>query len=424
MRPHRDRGAGRDHRRPRLERVHGARARRRADRDLSRRDHHALAGGRPGERRTADRGHAGAHPARSEERASPLSASVSRSVGAIRRSSAPSASSSRATRSAGEASMSRAARRTAGRPLRCRGWRQEGLAAAAGERADRGRRSGASWSSTRRSARPRATGPPTRRSCSALKDLDGGRDPDRAVGQADRRAHDARARAARAHGELQPRRPLGQRGGVLRPRAARPHLLGRSHGRLLAIHRLAGRAARHLRDSRARRGAPRRGGSARPVLSHRRTRRHGLRAAARRVDARRGEHHRRGRCRARGQASPSRGRRRRHGLAPRGARTASSARWPSVARWSVALVANAADVYPGDRGGRGCARTWSPIRPPLTICSTATCRKATPPPTRAGSGSANPREAHGRRHALDRRPRRSHARVQGARAPSCSTTAT
>ena len=38
---HRDRGAGREHRRARDERVHGARARRRADRDLSRRDHDA-----------------------------------------------------------------------------------------------------------------------------------------------------------------------------------------------------------------------------------------------------------------------------------------------------------------------------------------------------------------------------------------------
>ena len=73
---------------------------------------------------------------------------------------------------------------------------------------------------------------------------------------------------------------------VLRTGEERPDLLGRPDGRRLAIYRQPGRHPRHLRDLHARRRASLRRRSRRPFRSHRRARRHGRLAAARRADGR------------------------------------------------------------------------------------------------------------------------------------------
>ncbi len=71
--------ARRTHRRARAERVHGAGARRCTNRHLSRCDHDADAGGRPGQRRSPGRGRAGADPACAQGADSAVS-ELSRSV--------------------------------------------------------------------------------------------------------------------------------------------------------------------------------------------------------------------------------------------------------------------------------------------------------------------------------------------------------
>ena len=121
------------------------------------------------------------------------------------------------------------------------------------------------------------------------------RDAAGAVGKAGRPPPDASPGAAGHHGELQPRRAVGEGRSVLRARGEEPDLLGRAHRRRLAIHRLAGRDPGHLRDLRAHRRAPFRRRSGGTLHPHRGAGRHGRLAAARRAHDERVDPLRRGR---------------------------------------------------------------------------------------------------------------------------------
>ena len=112
-------------------------------------------------------------------------------------------------------------------------------------------------------------------------------DSARPIGQAGRRVPHPRRRAARAHRQLQSRAALGDLGLLQRARSQGAHDVRPDDRGLVDLYRLAGHRAGHLRDLR-RDGAPalwRR--PSRKMDSHRRPRRHGRRAAARRVDGRR-----------------------------------------------------------------------------------------------------------------------------------------
>ena len=247
-----------------------------------------------------------------------------------------------------------------------------------------------SWRTCSRSAKTRTISWSTPRSARAARDWpshdahrrdaeDDGRgpDPDRAIGQADRPDPDPRQGAARDHGQLQHRRPMGEGRELLRAGEKEPDLLGRSHRRRLAIYRLAGRHSGHLRDLHADRRAP-------------------LRRRSRR----------------RASCSPP-------GSAAWAARSRSPAPWPTppscasrsiatriakrmeigyldtqrqtldaalamIARrpaprsraLSVGLCGNAADDLSRDRARAASCPTSSPTRPPRTIWSTAMSRPA------------------------------------------------
>ena len=136
------------------------------------------------------------------------------------------------------------------------------------------------------SAAPRATGKlrPHRRGSEEPRR---GRDAARAVGQAGRRLPHARGCAARADRQFQPRAALGDLGPFQRARSQRPHDVRPDDGRLVDLYRHARHRAGHLRDLR-RDGPPAlRRRPFRPMDPHRRSRRHGRRAAARRDHGRR-----------------------------------------------------------------------------------------------------------------------------------------
>ena len=88
--------------------------------------------------------------------------------------------------------------------------------------------------------------------------------------------------AARADRELQHRAALGDARQIQRARSQGPDDVRPDDGRLVDLHRLARHRAGHLRDLRRARPAPLRRLARRPMDSHRRPRRHGRRAAARR----------------------------------------------------------------------------------------------------------------------------------------------
>ena len=104
----------------------------------------------------------------------------------------------------------------------------------------------------------------------------------RAVGQAGRRVPHPSRRAARADRELEPRAALGDAGPFQRARSQGPDDVRPDDRGLVDLHRLAGHRAGHLRDLRRDRAAPLRRQPRRPLDPHRRPRRHGRRAAARR----------------------------------------------------------------------------------------------------------------------------------------------
>ena len=181
----------------------------------------------------------------------------------------------------------------------------------------------------------------------ALRALERRRDAARAERQAGRRVPHARARAARADRQLQPRRPLGDLGALPRARAAGPHDVRPDDRRLVDLHRLAGHRAGHVRDVR-------RGGATSTSAARSR--------AASCVTAGLG---------GMGGAQPlaatmngaavlgDRGRRVAHRQAPRDAATRPQDAVDSTRRWrgsrearraatalSVGLVGNAADVLP------------------------------------------------------------------------------
>ena len=79
------------------------------------------------------------------------------------------------------------------------------------------------------------------------------RDAARAVGKPVGVFRTHRGRAARAHRQLEPRRPVGDVGGVPRARGARADDVRPDDGRLVDLHRHAGHPAGHVRD--VRRGA-------------------------------------------------------------------------------------------------------------------------------------------------------------------------
>ncbi len=120
-----------------------------------------------------------------------------------------------------------------------------------------------------------------------LRRLEGDRDAARPIRQAGRRVPHPRRRAARAHRQLESRAALGDLGLLQRARSQGAHDVRPDDRGLVDLYRLAGHRAGHLRDLR-RDGAPalwrRPSGT---MDSHRRPRRHGRRAAARRVDGRR-----------------------------------------------------------------------------------------------------------------------------------------
>ena len=113
-------------------------------------------------------------------------------------------------------------------------------------------------------------------------DLARRRDAARAVRQAGRRVRDARVGAARADRQLEPRRRLGDVGGVPPARGARPDDVRADDRRLVDLHRQPGDPAGHLRDvRRGRRQALRRHRSPGTITLTGGPRRDGRRAAAR-----------------------------------------------------------------------------------------------------------------------------------------------
>ena len=161
-----------------------------------------------------------------------------------------------------------------------------------------------------------------------------------------------RVGAARAARQLQPRRRLGELGGVPPARGARPDDVRPDDRRLVDLHRQPGDPAGHLRDVRRRRRQALRRLAGGHDHAHRRARRDGRRAAARRHDGRRrGDLHRgrpvadrapdrarlprhRGRGPRRGAAARHRGARRPPPALDRPARQRRRARARSCSRWA------------------------------------------------------------------------------------------
>ena len=151
----------------------------------------------------------------------------------------------------------------------------------------RGRRAARTiWSSTAAPAAPRAAGTRSTRSSRELRRLADDETLRRAVGQAGRRLSHARQRTARDHRQRQPRPEMGDVGDVPRSRGPRPHDVRPDDGRQLDLHRHAGHSAGHLRDAGRARAPSLRRIARRTPHRHRRPRRHGRRAAARRHDER------------------------------------------------------------------------------------------------------------------------------------------
>ena len=113
------------------------------------------------------------------------------------------------------------------------------------------------------------------------EDLGRRRDAARAVRQAGRRAADARVGAARAAGQLQPRRRLGELGRVPAPGGARADDVRPDDRGLVDLHRLPGHPAGHLRDVRRGGGEALRRLAGGDDHADRRPGRDGRRAAAR-----------------------------------------------------------------------------------------------------------------------------------------------
>ena len=125
------------------------------------------------------------------------------------------------------------------------------------------------------------------------------RDAARAERQAGRRLPHASGRTARADRQLAARAALGDLGGVPPARGARADDVRPDDRGLVDLHRDAGDPARDVPDLRGgRRDALRVGRPRRAHDPHRRARRDGRGAAARRHDGRRGDPLRRGRSRA------------------------------------------------------------------------------------------------------------------------------
>ncbi len=117
-----------------------------------------------------------------------------------------------------------------------------------------------------------------------------GRDPAGPVRQAGRRLPHQRMGAARAAGQLQPRRRLGELARVPPARGRGPDDVRPDDRRVLDLHRHPGHPAGHLRDLRRDRPQAHRGRERHPRRHpdpHRRLRRHGRRPAARRHPERR-----------------------------------------------------------------------------------------------------------------------------------------
>ena len=174
-----------------------------------------------------------------------------------------------------------------------------------------------------------------------------GRDAARPERQAGRRLPDAPGRAARADRELAARPALGDLGRVPPAGGARADDVRPDDRRELDLHRHPGDPAGHLPDVRGRgREALRRGRPRRPVDPHRRARRDGRRAAARRGDAERG-----GRSASRSTRRGSSGGSRRGTSTRRPTRSTTRSRGcgrrsASGVALSVGLLGNAAEVVP------------------------------------------------------------------------------
>ena len=82
----------------------------------------------------------------------------------------------------------------------------------------------------------------------SLRSLDERRDAAGAVGQAGRHLPHPRLRAARAHLQLQPRRPLVELGEVQRAGEAGPHHVRPDDRRVVDLHRHAGNHSGDVRD--------------------------------------------------------------------------------------------------------------------------------------------------------------------------------
>ena len=128
-----------------------------------------------------------------------------------------------------------------------------------------------------------------------LKTLQGRRDAADPVRQARRRHADARVGAARAAGELEPRRRLGELGRVPAPGGARADDVRPDDRGLVDLHRLPGHPAGDLRDVRGGGGEALRRLAGGDDHADRRPRWHGRRAAAGREHGRRRLDQRRGR---------------------------------------------------------------------------------------------------------------------------------
>ena len=195
------------------------------------------------------------------------------------------------------------------------------------------------------------------------------------VRQAGRRVQDARRRAARAHRQLQPRAEVGDVGALQRARPQGPDDVRPDDGRLVDLHRQPGHRAGHLRDVRRGRAASitaassPTAGSSRPAWAawaarSRWRRRWPARRCSRSNASRAGS-----RCGSR--PATSIGRRRISTTRSRSLRDACAA----GRRSRSACSATPPRSCPSSSGA-ACVPTWSPIRRPRTISSTATCRPA------------------------------------------------
>ena len=182
------------------------------------------------------------------------------------------------------------------------------------------------------------------------------RDAARPVRQARRgRAHPS-VGAAGPHRQLEPRRQVGDLGGLPRPRAARPDDVRPDDRGLVDLHRDPGHPAGHVRDLRRGRPPALRRHAARDRHADGGARRDGRRAAARGDHERRRRDRHRGRRGARPAASRHRVRRSADATTlPR--RSPGRARRPPAGEAvSIALVGNAAEIEPALGRGRRAVR--------------------------------------------------------------------